>query len=60
MPSARPRVPLLFFAAADIDALFAADITLGCSADEMLFCPNEPTARAEMAAFLHRALNRDN
>ena len=46
------------FAAADIDALFAAGITVGCSggdSDELLFCPRATTTRAQMAAFLHRA-----
>ena len=46
------------FAVADIDALFAAGITVGCSGadrDGLLFCPRDPTTRAQMAAFLHRA-----
>jgi len=41
---------------ADIDALFAAGITVGCSAERLLFCPQQPTTRAEMATFLTRAL----
>jgi hypothetical protein len=37
-----------------IEALAAAGITKGCSADR--FCPNEPVTRAQMATFLARAL----
>ncbi len=41
---------------ADIEALAAAGITLGCNppANDM-FCPNNFVTRAQMAAFLHRA-----
>ena len=45
------------FAAADIDALLQAGLTAGCSLEPWKFCPHKPTARAEMAAFLHRAIN---
>ncbi len=43
--------------AADIAALAAADITRGCNppANDR-FCPSQPVSRAEMAAFLHRAM----
>ncbi len=37
-----------------IEAIAAADITTGCAAD--LFCPTRAVTRAEMAAFLVRAL----
>ncbi|MGH8925211.1 MAG: PQQ-dependent sugar dehydrogenase [Acidimicrobiia bacterium] len=39
-----------------IEAIAAADITTGCSPE--LFCPSAPVTRAEMAAFLVRALNQ--
>lgn len=39
---------------ANIDALAAAGITLGCTATE--FCPNDHVTRAQMASFLVRAL----
>ena len=42
----------------DIDALYAAGITVGCSQDTLLFCPKDPTTRAQMATFIHRALQR--
>ena len=38
---------------ADIEAIRAAGITLGCAPER--FCPNRPVTRAEMAAFLSRA-----
>lgn len=39
----------------DIEALKAASITSGCSANS--FCPERPVTRAEMAAFLVRAID---
>jgi len=39
---------------ADVAALWAAGITTGCG--EWLFCPDEEVSRAQMAAFLARAL----
>lgn len=42
--------------AADIDSLGAAGITVGCSADPLLFCPMETVTRAQMASLLARAL----
>ena len=43
--------------AEDIDRLAAAGITKGCNPpDNTLFCPDDPVTRAQMAAFLHRAL----
>ena len=43
---------------ADIDSLFAAGITMGCSRDTLLFCPRMHTTKAQMAAFLLRAIER--
>ncbi|MCY4494934.1 MAG: S-layer homology domain-containing protein, partial [Acidimicrobiaceae bacterium] len=43
--------------AADIDALFAAEITTGCGTDPLRYCPDRPVTRAQMASFLIRALN---
>ena len=45
---------------ADIDALFRAGITSGCSIEPMRFCPQQDTTRAQMALFLERARNRLN
>lgn len=39
---------------ADIDWLSATGVTAGCGTD--IFCPGSPVTRAQMAAFLHRAL----
>jgi len=42
---------------ADIEKLAAADITRGCNPPTNdRFCPSSPVTRAQMAAFLHRAL----
>ena len=43
--------------APNIDALYAADITEGCSSDPLRYCPNDPLTRAQMASFLVRALD---
>ena len=42
--------------AAEIEGILAAGITSGCSADPLLYCPNDPVPRAQMASFLARAL----
>ena len=44
-----------YYNRADIDALAASGVTLGCHTSRRLFCPDEPTTRAQMASFLHRA-----
>ena len=44
--------------AANIDALFAAEITTGCGTDPLRFCPDGAVTRAQMASFLIRSLNR--
>ena len=43
---------------ANIEALFAAGITVGCQREPLRrFCPGQPVTRAQMATFLARALN---
>ena len=42
--------------AANIEALYAQQITTGCTQDPLAYCPSRPVTRAQMAAFLHRAL----
>ena len=41
---------------ANIDAVAAAGITKGCATEPLRYCPDQPVTRAQMAAFLHRAL----
>jgi hypothetical protein len=42
---------------ADIDRLATAGVTYGCNPPtNTMFCPTQPVTRAQMAAFLHRAL----
>ena len=43
--------------AANIDAIYAAGITVGCNSDPLRYCPNDSITRAEMASFLVRALD---
>ena len=43
--------------AANIEALFAAQITKGCSSEPLRYCPDSPVTRAQMASFLARALD---
>jgi len=41
----------------DIEALAAAEVTLGCNPPTNdRYCPTEVVTRGQMAAFLHRAL----
>jgi hypothetical protein len=40
-----------------IDRLAVLQITLGCTPDHTLYCPNDSVTRAQMAAFLVRAFN---
>jgi hypothetical protein len=43
----------------DINELAAAGITVGCDPpDNDRYCPREPVTRGQMAAFLHRAVER--
>ena len=42
---------------ANINAIAEAGITLGCSSDGTLYCPNDGVTRAQMASFLRRALD---
>ena len=40
-----------------MEGLYQSQITLGCTADPLRYCPNEPVTRAQMASFFVRALN---
>jgi len=48
-------VPVGYWAEDDIYAIFTAEITKGCSADPLKYCPEEMVTRSEMAAFIVRA-----
>ncbi len=41
---------------ANIDALFAAGITVGCNQRPLRYCPNNAVSRAQMATLLNRGL----
>jgi len=41
---------------ANINAIAAAGVTLGCTADGTLYCPDDPVRRDQMASFIARAL----
>jgi len=40
-----------------IDRMAVLNITLGCTPDHLMYCPNDSVTRAQMAAFLVRAFN---
>ena len=40
----------------DIDAIAAAGVTVGCSVEPLLFCPDALVTRGQMATFVYRAL----
>ena len=50
-------VPTSYWAWDWIARLFKAGITTGCSTDPLLYCPEDPVTRAQMAAFLERGMN---
>ena len=40
-----------------VEALADRNITLGCDTNPPRYCPDRSVTRAQMASFLHRALN---
>jgi hypothetical protein len=47
-------VPVGSFAADWIEDLYGRNITSGCNASPLLYCPNNPNNRGQMAVFLTR------
>jgi subtilisin family serine protease len=45
------------WAAAWVEQLYADGITSGCSSDPLMYCPEDPVSRAQMAVFLERAMH---
>jgi len=45
------------WASAEIVRLYVAGLTSGCSTFPLLFCPDAPTTRAQMAVFIERSLD---
>ena len=39
-----------------VEGLYQVGVTKGCSAEPLLYCPDQPVTRAEMASFLIRSL----
>ena len=39
-----------------VEGLYEAGVTKGCSTTPLLYCPDEPVTRAQMASFIIRAL----
>ncbi len=50
-------VPATYWAWDWIDRLYNARLTAGCSASPLLYCPDDPVTRAQMAVFLERGLH---
>jgi uncharacterized repeat protein (TIGR02543 family) len=48
-------VPLSYWAADWIEKFYADGITSGCGTDPLIYCPDNPVTRAQMAVFLLRA-----
>jgi ELWxxDGT repeat protein len=48
-------VPLTFWAVEWIEQLYADGVTSGCGTGPLVYCPETPVTRAEMAVFLLRA-----
>jgi hypothetical protein len=45
-------VPLDYFAVAFVEDLYNRGITGGCQAAPLLYCPEQPNTRGQMAVFL--------
>lgn len=41
----------------EVEGVLAAGVTSGCSAEPLLYCPEQPVRRDQMASFLVRALD---
>lgn len=52
-------VPFGYWAYEFIIAIYQAGITLGCSQDPLLFCPEDSVTREQMATFIIRAMGQD-
>ncbi len=50
-------VPANAFAAAWIEDLYGRDVTGGCQASPLLYCPGNPNTRGQMAVFLTRTFS---
>ena len=50
-------VPVGAFAADWIENLYALNVTGGCSASPLLYCPNNPNTRGQMAVFLTKTFS---
>jgi hypothetical protein len=50
-------VPTDYFAWSYIESLYAARVTGGCSTAPLLYCPNQPVSRDQMAVFLERGIH---
>ena len=50
-------VPLGAFAAAWIEELYNRGITGGCQASPLLYCPDKPNTRGQMAVFLTKTFS---
>ena len=49
-------VPSDYWAYEEIELIYSYGITVGCSYDPPLYCPDRPATRAEMAVFAARLL----
>ncbi len=47
-------VPVGYWAASWIKRLYAAGVTSGCGTNPLIYCPEDPVTRAQMAVFLER------
>jgi len=50
-------VPISYWAANWIEKLYADGITTGCGTSPLVYCPDDPVTRAQMAIFLVLTFN---
>ncbi|MBK9604042.1 MAG: S-layer homology domain-containing protein [Anaerolineales bacterium] len=50
-------VPMNHWAWAYVESIYAAGITAGCGTNPLIYCPDEPITRAQMAIFILRGVH---
>ncbi len=56
VPTTFADVPASFWAYQYIEAFYATGITNGCGTNPLIYCPDRPVTRAEMAVFVLRSM----
>ena len=58
-PASFVDVPSYYWAWSYVERLYDAGITSGCSTTPMMFCPDQPVTRGQMAVFIEKSLGNN-